>query len=512
MFYRSMAYAAGAYYKKGDYGRANYYFSLVYNAGNDLKTVAHWSFHPQEEKDWQAALTFCRNNEEKITIWQMLGVEYRDEVRSMNEIYKLDPASEKLDLLLTRAVNKYENSQFDFDLSSKKDVQQVTKENKLKIFIQDILKSKTISKPYMWRMAMGYLETIDKEYALAKEHFKEAEKTLPKDPVAKSQLRLLKLINDVAAIEKPDERTENKLLPEISWLKQIQNDTTLKAFRSTHAYSWLLSIMAKKYREQNDLMKAEFFRSTSDYYVNEKQLADMKRFLQKEGKSPYEEFCESIYILKYEDLVEFEAIYKTYNDKIDEAILLMEQSNTGSKKELLSNPFNGNIKDCHDCDHAQPQKTKFTKISTLRKMKEMKDKLSADTYNNALLLANAFYSITFYGSSRLFYQCNVIGATGYPEREYINDAFRNKLLDMSMAKKYYTMALNAATNPEQKAKCLYMLSKCERNEWYNSGQGPKPGLDYIAWKSFATLKVYSKTKYYQEIIKECGYFKWYSGN
>jgi hypothetical protein len=238
----------------------------------------------------------------------------------------------------------------------------------------------------------------------------------------------------------------------------------------------------------------------------------MKRFLQKEGKSDYEQLCERIYTLKYEDLVEFEAIYKTYNDKIDEAVLLMEQSTEGSKRELLSNPFNGNIKDCHDCDHAQPQKTKYTKLSTLRKMKDMKDKLNTDTYNNALLLGNVFYSITFYGSSRLFYQCNVIGSTGYSEREYINDAFRDKLIDMSMAKKYYTMALNAGTNPEQKAKCLYMLAKCERNEWYNSGKGPKPGMDFVAWKNFTYLKAYSRTKYYQEIIKECGYFKTYTGN
>lgn len=511
MYYRSMAYAAGAYSGNGDFVRGNYYFSLVYNFSDDLKTVAHWSFHPQQEKDWQATLAFCKNNDEKATLWQMLGVYYNDEIRSMYEIQKIDPASEKLELLLVRAVNKYENDQFDFYVRNKdKEADEIPKANKLKICIQDLLNNKNISKPYMWRMALGYLETIDKQYAFAAEHLKESEKSLPKDPLAKAQLRTLKLINEVSSLEKIDEKTENKLLPEITWLKQIQNDTTLKSFRSNQTYSWLLLAMAKKYREQNDLLKAEFFRTTFDYYVNDLQLQNMKSFLQKKNKTAYEKLCEEIYTLKLEDLVEFEAIYKTFNDQTDEALALMEQAGKNGEKTLLSNPFNGNIKDCHDCDHAQPQKTKYTKLLTLKKIKDMKEKLSADTYNNALLLGNVFYSITFYGSSRLFYECSIMGYS-YSEREYINDTFRSKLIDMTMAKKYYAMALNAASTPEQKAKCHYMLAKCERNEWYDSGKGPKPGTDFVAWKNFTYLKMYSKTNYYKEIIKECGYFRTYTG-
>ena len=103
-----MAYAAGAYYKLKNYSKANYYYSKVYDGCNALKTVAHYSFHPQEENDWKATLALCANNEEKITLWQMLGVFYSDETRAMKEIYQLNPHSEKLNLLLTRAINKEE--------------------------------------------------------------------------------------------------------------------------------------------------------------------------------------------------------------------------------------------------------------------------------------------------------------------------------------------------------------------------------------------------------------------
>lgn len=509
MYYRSMAYAAGAHYKMKDNIRSNYYFSLVYNANDDLKTVAHWSFKPLDEKNWQATLDFCKTNEEKITLWQMLGVFYNDEIRSMNEIYKLNPSSEKLDLLLARAINKYENDRFDFDNKLQKE--DAPKPDKLKEFILGSLNNKNISKAYMWRMAAAYLETINKQYALADEHLKEAEKALPNTTLAKSQLRTLKLINYISSLNIIDEKAENKLLPEITWLKSMQADTSLKEFRRNQTYTWLLGTMSKKYKAQKDLLKSECFIATQDYYVNDQQLQNMKTFLLKKNKTPYESLCEDIYTLDYEDLVEFEAISKTFDNKIDEALTLMEQAGKNGESELLSNPFNGHIKDCHDCDHAQPQKTKYTKLMTVRKMKEMKDKLSVDTYNNALLLANAFYSMTYYGSSRKFYECDVIGAY-YSDPEYINNSFRNKLLDMTMAKKYYYIALSGAKTPEQKAKCLYMLAKCERNDWYSSGQGPVAGKDFIAWKQFLALKAYSQTNYYKEVIKECGYFRSYARN
>ena len=84
---------------------------------------------------------------------------------------------------------------------------------------------------------------------------------------------------------------------------------------------------------------------------------------------------------------------------------------------------------------------------------------------------------------------------------------------------YYQKALAFAKTSEQKAKCHYMIAKCERNEYYNNYyiQGnvkmspwPSSEINFIAWEGFKTLKSkYSKTQYYQEVIKECGYFKTY---
>lgn len=76
----------------------------------------------------------------------------------------------------------------------------------------------------------------------------------------------------------------------------------------------------------------------------------------------------------------------------------------------------------------------------------------------------------------------------------------------------------AATTKEQKAKCVYLLSKCERNEYYNKKYNEVNSwwevqddkVNFIAWPGFKTLrKEYSDTKYYQDVIAECGYFNTY---
>jgi hypothetical protein len=137
--------------------------------------------------------------------------------------------------------------------------------------------------------------------------------------------------------------------------------------------------------------------------------------------------------------------------------------------------------------------------------------------NNALLLGNAYYNITHYGNARRFYESEVIGSDHYSPLD-IYPYFKNTLLDNCTAQYYYELALQHATNKEQKAKCYYLMAKCERNNWYNDNKfdnydqyydyGGDDGkiINYIAWHSFKDLQKLSDTKYYQEVLKECGYF------
>jgi hypothetical protein len=102
----------------------------------------------------------------------------------------------------------------------------------------------------------------------------------------------------------------------------------------------------------------------------------------------------------------------------------------------------------------------------------------------------------------------------------IPGTFRAMLLSNKIAEKYYLMAANVAKTKEQKARCIFMASKCERNESYNRAYTKPEHTNSSYWevniepvffgKYFSVLKTqYEDTKFYDEAIKECGYFRSY---
>lgn len=520
LYYRTLAYAAGAYYKQKNYSKANYYYSLVYNNCDALKTVAHYSFHPQEESDWQATLAMAKSNDEKAALWQMLGIFYSDEVRSINEIYRLDPASDKLDLLLVRAINKEEQKT---NALSERGAYSDTV-HRLNPVLLALISNADAGKthnPFLWLSAAGYLNMLSAKYDLAGQYFTKAEAKIGNAQLQRWQLRLLKLLNKTAAATVIDNKFESSVLSDLQWLNDFKYDAN-NPFRYDDAFSFIRHKLAAKYKKQHEIVKSELFESDIDFYADNASIEKMKTFLQKPDKSDYEKIAMSLYRYKLGDLYEYQAILAALDDRIDEAITLMKNAPEASKSQLLGNPFNGNIKDCHDCDHVNYKGTPYAKLSFLEKIKEMEDKIKAgdDAYNNALLVGNAFYNMSHYGNARAFSESSII--TGSFSPVDIDSIFLKPLTGMKAAAGYYQKAFSAAQNAEQKAKCTYLLAKCERNDWYNQNIYYNPDyerswgeydgmLNIKSMRNFKTLKdKYSNTKYYQEAIKECGYLSYYS--
>jgi hypothetical protein len=517
IWYRCLSYTAGAYYKQKQYSKANYYYSRVFDSCDELKTVAHFSFHPQEEADWQATLALCNNVEEKATLWQMLGIFYSDPQRAIARIYELDPHSEKLYLLLSRAVNISEQR-----LSSGTSLRTVQDEmpgnyadsaNKsLLALITRIAAAGNTAKPWVWQLAAGYLNMLDGKYLTAANYYKKAESITPHERLPQAQLRLLKTLNTLASAHTIDHVLEQKLLPDIKWLDSSQKDNS---FRNSDAYDWVKSKMATTYLLTGDKIKSECFVSKPGFYTDNRNVEALKALLSKPNKTPYEQLCSHLSAIQREDIFEYQAVSLTLDDRLDEALVAIKEVPSAATTILPGNPFNARINDCHDCDHEAAQKIKYSKLSFLKKLKELKDKVTAgaDVYTNAILLGNAHYNSTEFGNARVFYECKILGAD-HSTPGSIDTAFRTPLTGMASALKYYALALGAAQTNEQRAKCQYLLAKCQRNEWYNKNVFSKDEYDYngpafIAFDGFIALKQYPNTNYYKEVLKECGYFRTY---
>jgi hypothetical protein len=517
MYYRCMAYTAAALRQQKNYSQANYYYSLVFANCNALKTAAHYSFHPQEEKDWNATLAFCTNSAEKATLWQMLGIFYADEQRSMRQIYLLDPKSDKMDLLLARAVNKYEQK-----FSNNSELYVPIDSAKLKgayAFVSNVAASGNTLHPWIWQMAAGYLNFLDHKYALANTWYEKASRSLPSgNTLAQLQVRLLRLINTIGQSNLADAKLENAVLADLQWLSAIKPGA-LPDFRYTDALEWIKNTLARKYKKQKDPVKSECFVSKAAFYASRKNCQAMKAFLLKPSKTPFEQLCADWSVIKADNIFEYQAVQLAYADSIVAASALMQQAGNAASVQLAGNPFNGRINDCHDCDHAAVQKIKYSKLSFLQKLGEMEEKVKAgqEVYTNALLLGNGFYNMTHYGNARFFYEGKIIGES-MSSPFYLDSNFRPMLTNMRLAIKYYSLALQNAGTDEQKAKCQFLLAKCQRNQWYNDfiysnekkryDEGEMVNLRALT--RFAELKKYSNTQYYREAIKECGYLSMYA--
>ena len=520
MYYRTLSYTAGAYYKLKNFSKANYYFSRVYDECDELKPGAHFSFHPQEETDWKATLALCKNVNEKATLWQMLGVYYGDEKEAISQIYQLHPKSDKLDLLLARAVNRYEQK-FSYKGSESVDDLADTSSNSTNISVRNLIAriadAGNTDKPWVWYMAAGYLYTLDSLYDKANSYYAKAEENVPSDDLAKAQLKLLEILNKVGSTKYIDAKSENDILSDMNWLDRL-NTKSIPDLRYYDALAWLKQTISSKYKTQHELVKAECFFSSNLFYADKNNTENMKAFLNKPSKTPFEKLCVQLSAIRIDDIYEFQAIQFAFKDNVENAIKSMSINDSTGNVILPANPFNGGIRDCHDCDQAASQKIKYSKLSFLQKIKELKDKIvkGKDVYTNSMLLANAYYNISHYGNDRAFYECKILGSGQYSPFA-IDSIYRGMLTDMKLSAQYYRLALKASQNDEQKAKCHYMLAKCERNEWYNrnfnNNEQNEFKEDFLiplsSLTEFKLLKQYPNTKFYKEAINECGYFEKY---
>lgn len=518
IYYRTLGYVAGRHYLAKDYGTSNYLFSLCYDYASEMKIPAKWAFHPNEEADWKQALAMAKTKEEKITLWHLLGI-YFDTERAIPEIVALDPKSEKLDLLLSRVVNITESSRSGY-WGGKEDSTKTLRKNTA--LVSGIALKNNTSKPYFWNLAAGYLNFMSKNYAQAAKFYQAAKTQLPKDnQLIMAQYKILDWGLYIRQLKKIDAKAEAKMVEPLNWFARLkEGKDTIPDLRFYQSLNQSLEVISDLYKKQGDPLKANIFRNYHEFYSNNQQIESLKALIQKSNQTAFEKAMLQYYPYKLEDLYFFQATTLVYQEKLDEAIALLAKTKEQSDV-MLGNPFNMRLNDCHDCDHQMAQSKKFTSMGMLRMMKNLKEEIAAgkNVYNNAYLLANAYYNITHYGNARTFYESELTDSyssygLGIPV------PFRQMFLSSKIAEKYYLIAREATKSKEQKARCTFMASKCERNESYNRSYEFPENKKANYWnvnteavyfgRYFAVLRQqYADTRFYQEALSECGYFKKY---
>ncbi|MHC5362087.1 hypothetical protein [Myroides sp. LJL110] len=544
LYYRALAYVGGAYYQKGDYQNSNLLYAKVFDSCPSLRQMAVYNYRPLTSQELEKTLSLAHENSTKAAILAIDSY-YHPHLTSstLQRIYELDSKSEHLDFVLSRWVNIQEH-----EILSKQ-ISNFTDQKAYQDHIFESLDNKTLSwinqkaeqplklhNPALWYLVSGYFDIFQGNYNKAANNFSLAKDNVKDNELILDQIRIFSLINQVSQIDQLSNQGKQELIPEIDWLlNQLSYYGSLQsgALRFSNAQTYIRDVISRVYNKQGNAVLSEIVKPQVAFYSDLSNTQKMQEFLEKPDLNDWEKVFLKSYYVTLSDIYQNQALLLFYQDKLSESLQVMQKAVTLTKLdynnkpysivykdfELLGNPFNGKIKDCNDCDHVALQSVKYTKETFLKKLIEMQEniKQDIDVYNNALLVGNAFYNTTYYGNARMFYSSVLLGDNS----NFIHDSARKYLLNMDNALKYYNIAFNAATNDEQRAKVTYLMAKIQRNEFYKQSYHNKEYLssiwaDQVAFKAFKGFKElyenYQNTKYYQQVINECGYFKTYVNN
>lgn len=511
---RINGYRAASYYKQGDYANANYLYAQIFNQCEAMRISAFQSFHPMEDADWNATLNLAQNPHEKMILWQMLGI-YADPLRAMTEIYKIDPKSDLIELLLARAINIEEEKVFSepYNNANQENNQNIVKSSELDKnllkFVLQVDKNSNTHQPELWKLSAGYLQILAGQNKTGEKVLNDIANNSKVSLLYREQARLMLLVSFIEQLKKIDATAESKLLAEMKWLYETKHDAD---FRDRFANEWVTKRLAEKYAMDGNLLKAQLLDNYRNpkFYLTDENGDKMLAFMNSPSLSPYEKYIVARYPLKPAAIVDFQAIQLALRHQLKEALAKLNEIEGLGNETLPGDPFLIHIKDCHDCDHSAEQPVSYTQKEFLEKMLEY-EQLAISQPNEAAhyyyFMANGYYNMTYFGNARAMYYSDVYDR--YSASIAYDADPMDPMYDCSMAETYYNKALIASKNKEFKAQCCFMASKCELNNYFLNGTH-EDNVDFRAGKYFSDLeKNYSNTQYFNEIVNECGYFRTY---
>ena len=509
--YRFMDYGAGALYRSKNYGQANYIYSQIFDQFNPMKKTSYFSFHPMEEADWQQTLGLAQTPREKMVLWQLLGI-YADGQTAIKNIYAIDPKSDLLPLLLVREVNIAEEEWsanqdriIYHDDGIKTDLETIGP--KRLALLQEVADAGKADRIYLWQISLGHLYALAGDLPNANKYLQLAANGVPARSAAQNQLHMSKILTYTRGLKEINTAAENLLAVDLAWLYSFQDSN----FRAATLNTWVRKRLSDLYVAKKDTLRALLLTDTptDDFYKNNKNL-DSVMALINNPRTSFDRYLSTSSSYTSSQLQELKMLNYLFAGNLPEAVKTSELvGNEIASNKLNADPFMIHVSDCHDCDFELPH-TNYTKVTFTEHMLELSKKAQGQGESAALAsleLGNGYYNMTYYGNGRDIYD------TQYGNlRASVDD---NKLAiepsrNMGQAVKAYEAALSKTRDPELKAKATWLLAKAEHNTYYNEHVGENSGNDINAGKYFKKLFTESAdTQYYQEVIRECGYFKTY---
>lgn len=529
---------AGALQALGDYPQSAYLYSRIYALSPGRRESAFRSFRINSDRQWMQALMLCRNDRERADLYALRA--HSSEARlpdEMDRIYHYDPRNPALELLLLREMQRLEKDLLGAGLHDQTAANQryhgIPRPNAGKraldmlALAKKIGQERKVSRPQLWLLAQGYIETLTGDYYAAARTFERSERELDNETL-RQQLQVFRLVLDILALKDAERQTEERIA---EW------KFSDPLFQSTPHFARLTRDKLRRLYTRSGYTTKALMLDYTYRHVMASGDADILEDLITLCRKPNPSRLELAIIAHpdggtiYFDLLNLKASLLIQQGKIATALEIFQQIPQDQwAKYGAFNPFADHLRDCIHCPqdlsqvkpmNAGESPRFYDKAAYLKAMLEMERRaiMEADPNVAAIRyyrLGLTHYNLTYFGQAWAMADAFRSGSSlrqlqqQRPEQLFSHPRYplgNREFFDCSRARIYFEKARDMAAEPEIAARAAFMAARCESNAYYSR-------LDLQQARSYDNFKKlqeqYSRTQFYNRIIEECLYFKAYA--
>lgn len=461
LYWRTRMYRAGLL-RRTDTAAADLECARVAVSFPLLAEMAANDFQVQEQKDWQRTLAKATSPKDKASLWFLAGI-HSDDPAMIEAILALDSSSSYPKLL---AVRQTARSEYTKDTSLAPLAKLAAK----------LAPSRRTESPAFWNLLAAHLAWASGRRSDALAWLDSAARLGRTDSCIAYQVRVSRVLIRLREAKSPNPELEAFLMRELPPIDSARGerwayfDRTIRAeMRRVWKASMPLSLTL------GDILVAD--RDTLQALVD---------FRGAKGRA-FEEFAKRRSSQSQSFVQEQLGIVHLYENRPAQALALLERA--GSRTALGTDPFNAEISDDHDRDHARFAKSGITRQDYAReilRLEKAADGTGPEAAKAALRLGIGLYNRTVFGNARSLYQETAL--------DWRSNAH---LADLGPARKRFEQAARDLSSPEGRAWATWLLAKCERDA---ANDGSLPSDSYAQLR-----KQYATTRFWKSALKECGW-------
>lgn len=552
IYYYTVDQVAGCYYNIEDYDKAAYLYLTVFDKSKDRKKQAFLSykFCTNTEITPNDGRSYLENLDDQCAYTLMKALRaFSDQGKGLEELYQLNPTDKRLELLFMRRMHELEDpiltAYNDSEKYKKLDDWNNSSAELAKFAVKMYSNPKTEHKEF-WHLSSSYCQFLAGNLEQAKNELARL-----KGQEFQNEKAILERVYKVFSWDKMDVEREN----------YIADTYCTKDSSEMSDYRFIIDHTECLYQVNGEIAKAFLVHNDAEVMVYRADMELMNQlltFLEAPKKSKYETILANNAGGKLEEsialLYNIKAHYYLQAGQPKKALPLLKDKGSQSKfgtrsgfrGPVSSKIFSNNTIECFHCEVEKVMvdsvylasafnfiKPSFTRAELAEYLVKLDSIVATDTGWKGKL-ANYLLGNFYFNASNTGYYRHIL--TGYFDNigsyifEYApyymelgKEDDPKSIADISI--QYYRNVIDLSNDRELNARCLYMIAKCELNNYYNTSDSFDGNYDYSSSygynggvkgnaikykKGFWELKNnYKDTEFYNQIIKECSFFRYY---